>query len=176
MAGAINLIILKRDPNPHADGSIPGTLYVGDKEYPTIERGQGYTTLKIGDYRMEHSWKNTGRRIRCLRPVEDNIAHLRAKEKSVTSVLIHAAYKDSSLKLEGCVSPGMKKKPDGGMGILDADEAMDEIFELLGGFQEGKTVVLHVANNAPGDTRIKETWDRVQNLSIRNQMGWAPGK
>jgi uncharacterized protein DUF5675 len=181
MAAEIKVIVLKREPTAYADGSVPGTLTVGDREFPTIERGGGYTALKVGDYLMKHSWKPRGEgRIPCLQPVEENIAFLRENpktrkpEKNVTAVLIHAAYDNKSTYLEGCISPGTEKKPGRGMGILNSDAAMNEIFELLGKFGEGKTVILHVLNNAPGDSGMRETWDRVQTLSIRKQMGWGP--
>jgi hypothetical protein len=157
MAKEIELIILERAGKAYPDGSTPGTLHVGDRKFPTIERGGGYVNLKVGDYVMEHSRKRTGRPIRCLRPVESTIE----------AILIHAAYKDNSEQLEGCVSPGMMKKPPPGMGILQADAAMEEIWKLLGGWKEGKKVTLHVANNAPGDARIKEVWDRVRDPRLR---------
>ena len=170
MATEIKLIILEREPKAHADGSVPGILHVGDRAFPTIERGGTYVSLKTGDYRMEHSWKQSGRRVKCLRPIEPNKAFLRKKEKSVESILIHDAFKDNSTELEGCISPGMRKKPGRGMGILDAAEAMEEIWELLGGFREGTEITLHVLNNVPDDSQTKETWDRVRNLSIRKLM------
>lgn len=176
MADEIKVILLEREPNTHSDGSVPGWLHVGDRKFPTIERGQGYTSYLVGDYRMQHAWKTRGRRIQCLSPIEGNIAYKRDGEKDVRAVLIHAAQHDSSLALEGCVSPGLTKKPKPGMGILGADQAMAEIFALLGTFQEGKTVVLHVLNNVPGVTGMKETWGRVQTLSIRRLMGWRAPK
>lgn len=170
MEEEIKLILLEREPKAYADGSVPGTLYVGAQRFPTIERGGAYASLKTGDYRMVHSRKHTGRKVKCLRPIEENKAYLKKNEKSVESVLIHDAYLDSSHNLKGCISPGMVKKPGSGMGILYAKEAMKEIWKLLGKFREGKQITLHVLNNVPGDLRTKETWDRVRNLNIRRLM------
>lgn len=171
MAAEIRPIVLKREPVAYPDGSVPGTLTVGDHQFPTIERGHGYTSLRVGDYKMVHSWKGGKRSVKCLRPVEENKAYLRNGEKSVERVLIHDAYRDSSTELEGCISPGISKKPGRGMGIQKAAQAMEKIWELLGGFEsEKKTVTLHVINNVPGVSGIRETWDRVSTLSIRKRL------
>lgn len=160
MVEEIKTIILERESVAYHDGSVPGTLYVGDRQFPTIERGGGYVNLKIGDYVMEHSEKISGRRIKCLRPVE----------LELQTILIHAAYKDSSTNLEGCISPGMKKKPNPGMGILQADLAMEEIWKLLGAWKAGKKITLHVANNVPGEARTKEAWDRVRDPRLQKLL------
>ena len=137
MDESVKVIVLERAPTAHADGSVPGTLHVGDTSFPTIERGGGYVTLKIGDYVMEHSWKKTGRRVKCLRPVQ----------KEIDTILIHDARYDSSTELKGCISPGMAKKPFPGQGILDAEGAMNKLWKLLGGYVPGRRVTLHVLNN-----------------------------
>ncbi|MFQ5504092.1 MAG: hypothetical protein ACE5F1_04740 [Planctomycetota bacterium] len=167
MTEAIKLIVLEREPKAYADGSVPGILHVGPESFPTIERGQGYVSLKIGDYVMVHSWKWTGRRVKCLRPVEPLKRFARKGEKTIETILIHDAKNDDSLQLSGCISPGMVKKGGRGMGIRRAAEAMERIWELLGGFHEGKRVTLHVASNVPHELRTKETWDRVQRLRAR---------
>jgi len=160
MAEEISLIVLERERKAYADGSIPGTLHVGTKKFPTIERGGGYVNLKIGDYEMEHSVKNTGRKVKCLRPVE----------AEVQTILIHDAKGDNSNNLAGCISPGLVKKPSPGMGIKHAALAMQEIWKLLGGWKRGKRVTLHVASNVPGDRRTKETWGRTRNPRLRRLL------
>ena len=160
MTEKVKLIVLKRDLEAHRDGSIPGTLYVGDHKFPTIERGGGYVNLKVGDYVMEHSVKNTGRPVKCLRPIE----------KEVDTLLIHDAFKDSSLQLQGCVAPGMAKKPPPGVGILRSAKAMELLWTLLGGWEKGKQVTLHVLNNVPGETRTKMDWNRTRNPRLRRLL------
>ena len=144
-------IAFERNTKANKDGSVLGTLTVGTREFPTIERGAGYVNLKQGDYVMVHSTKNTGRKIKCLRPEITRIGTL----------LVHDAYNDSSNQLQGCIAPGMEIKPNG-MGILRSAQAMDEIWKLLGGWEAGKKVTLKVENNLPGETRTKDTWERLK--------------
>lgn len=141
-----------RETVAYSDGSVPGQLRVGAMVFPTIERGGDRVNLKIGVYVMEHSTKRTGRKVKCLRPVESKL----------DTLLIHDAFNDSSLELEGCIAPGLAKKPPPGMGILSSAAAMDQIWALLGGWQAGKTVTLHITSNVPGEARTKETWERLK--------------
>ncbi|MBI3469694.1 MAG: hypothetical protein HY000_42390, partial [Planctomycetes bacterium] len=129
----------------------PGKFQVGLHTFPTIERGVKYVNFKKGDYVMVHSWKRTKRIIKCLRPVI----------KQIDTLLIHDALYDSGDNLTGCVAPGMEKRQDA-EGIMRSASAMEEIWKLLGGFEEGKQCTLHVVNNVPGETRTKETWGRLK--------------
>jgi hypothetical protein len=99
---------------------------------------------------MQHSTKNTGRTVKCLRPVE----------QAYRTLLIHDALNDNSNNLTGCIGPGMSKKASPGMGIRRSAEAMEAIWKLLGGWKNGKTVTLHVTGNVPGEARTKATWQR----------------
>ena len=51
-------IIFRRTGTVNPNGSVPGTLTIGDKTWPTIERGGGYTFVRQGTYklleRMDH--------------------------------------------------------------------------------------------------------------------------
>jgi hypothetical protein len=148
---AITEISFEREATANKDGSVFGTLTVGTTTFPTIERGAGFVNLKTGSYVMKHSIKNTGRRIQCLRP----------EIVQIYTLLIHDALGDSSNNLEGCVAPGMEKKANN-LGIRRSAEAMEAVWKLLGGFEEGKKVTLNVLNNVPGETRTKDTWERLK--------------
>ena len=147
----ITEISFERDTAANKDGSLFGTLTVGTTKFPTIERGKDFVNLKSGSYVMKHSIKNTGRKVQCLRPEIVQIATL----------LVHDALGDSSNNLEGCIAPGMEKKANN-LGIRRSAEAMEAIWKLLGAFEEGKKVTLNVLNNVPGETRTKETWQRLK--------------
>lgn len=96
-----------------------------------------YSSLRIGIYVMKHSWKNTGRRVKCLRPVETNIQR----------VLIHDAFDDDPNTLSGCIAPGII---GGEADWQNSALAMEKLWEALGGFQEDKEAYLMVLNNATG--------------------------
>jgi len=96
-----------------------------------------YSSLRVGTYKMKHSWKRTGRKIKCLRPVEDNISN----------VLIHDAANDDPNNLSGCIAPGII---GGEADWQNSAAAMEQLWVALGGFEEGKEVILVVLNNATG--------------------------
>jgi hypothetical protein len=87
-------------------------------------------------------------RIRCLR----------FAERGIRALLIHAALNDDPLNLKGCIAPGMIPSESGG--IIDSDRAMEEIFALLGGFDEGNQFIIWVRNNAPGVPGEWQGWVR----------------
>ncbi|MEO0820751.1 MAG: DUF5675 family protein [Pseudomonadota bacterium] len=176
-----SILNLWREPKAHRDGSVPGWLEIGTmalmppiaaesklqsvthlmppqirtstRLFPTIERGNGYVNLKIGQYALKHSKKKRGKgTIDCLQVVE---------HKAIDQILIHDALRDSSTTLEGCIGPGLTRKPSPGQGILDSAEAMKEIFKLLGGYSLGTRATLNVWSNVPGETRTKLTWARI---------------
>jgi hypothetical protein len=156
MADSNTEILFNRESKAYADGSVPGVLTVQGQNFPTIERGNNFVSLKIGKYKMKHSKKNRkgapGGTINCLQCMDSKI----------DQILIHDAKNDSSLNLEGCIAPGMMKKSPPGMGILRSKEAMDKIFVLLGGYNLGNEVTLNVQSNVPGDFRTKESWARLK--------------
>jgi hypothetical protein len=113
----------------------------------TLERGTRYINLKIGLYEMKHSTKIEGRQVKCLRPTDYRISTL----------LIHDALNDNPDNLEGCVAPFLF----GGEAYNhNSAEAMELLWTLLGGWEEGRKVTLVVLTNVPGDRRTKETWNR----------------
>ena len=115
----------------------------------TRERGNGYVSLRVGTYIMEHSTKIKGTQVRCLRPVEGQIA----------GILIHQS--SSPLGLEGCIAPGF---PGEESDWTNSALAMESIFFLLGGFERGKKVTLRVVTNVsyiPGDA-TRDNWQRLK--------------
>lgn len=132
---------------------MPAISYTDPNLFPTIERGGGYVSLKVGQYKMKHSKKIRGAgTINCLQ----------CMDAEIDQILIHDALNDSSTTLQGCIAPGMSKKASPGMGILDSATAMTEIFKLLGGYSIGKGVILNVWSNVPGETRTRASWDRIK--------------
>lgn len=137
---------------PDKDGFEMGYLMfpkIG-KMLTTRERGHGYVSLRVGKYTMKHSIKNTNRQVPCLRPVEG----------SITTILIHDAYKDRPESLEGCIAPG---KMGGGANWHDSAQAMEELWRHLGGWKSDKEIILQVMTNVSyvsgGENRDK--WGRV---------------
>lgn len=147
------IIELKREgltENKH----VRGILKIKNNEmdlgtFFTLERGHGMADLKIGEYEMEHSIKRTGRKIRCLRPTD----------KRIETLLIHDAYQDDPDELLGCIAPfqfGSEAYQQ------SSAEAMQTLWLLLGGWEQGKKVTLRVLTNVPGEKRTKETWWRTR--------------
>lgn len=117
-----------------------------------------YSSLRMGAYEMKHSKKEFNldgtpakEVINCLRPTDARIQR----------ILIHRALNDNPNNLVGCIAPGIWGDVNEFTG---SEEAMEKLFEALGGYQEGKLVSLHVLSNASGvgflDT--KETWWRTK--------------
>jgi len=115
----------------------------------TLERGTKFVNLKVGTYEMKHSIKIEGRKVKCLRPTDWRISTL----------LIHDALNDDPKTLEGCIAPFFF----GGEAYnQNSAEAMELLWTLLGGWEEGRKVTLEVLTNVPGDRRTKETWNRLK--------------
>jgi hypothetical protein len=139
-------IVFRRRSAVNANGSVPGTLTIGAKSWPTIERGGPYTFVRKGEYTVKMDIKNTGRRIRCLRFDHDGIR----------THLIHDSLNDNHRNLLGCISPG---KTASNTGVTDSEEAMREVFQALGGFEQSLTKTITVENNIRGD-ETGEAWMR----------------
>jgi len=120
------------------------------KMFSTRERGNGYVSLRIGTYKMEHSIKGGKRQVKCLRPAEI----------SITTILIHDAYKDNPATLEGCIAPGTMT---GSAHWADSASAMEEMWQLLGGWEEGKEITLRVMTNVTylPTEQTRDQWERV---------------
>lgn len=129
-------IILKRT-GANANGSVAGQLNIGIRTWPTIERGGGYTFVRMGEYTLKMDVKATGRRVNCLR----------FDHEGIRTHLIHEALFDSHSTLEGCIAPGTSRDEQG---IKNSTQAMREIFAALGGFVVGTTKTIKVENNVMG--------------------------
>ena len=149
---------------PDLNGEERGILKVMDGQFMTkaFETRENdatlkYSSLRMGIYEMKHSKKThnldgkpSAEVIRCLRPTDPRI------EK----ILIHRAKNDNPNNLLGCIAPGT-------WGSLydfkDSEKAMEELFEALGGYEEGKKVTLQVLSNATGvGLGTKDTWWRTR--------------
>lgn len=140
-------ITFKRTGETNSNGSIPGILSIGPKSWPTIERGNAYTFVRRGEYRLKMTYKTSGRRVKCLM-FDHN--HIRTH-------LIHDALNDDHKNLAGCIAPGLTCDQEG---IAGSAEAMEEIWTSLGSFREGKTTSIDVENNLNNAWRndTKEAW------------------
>jgi len=118
--------------------------------FSTRENGPNRPSLRIGTYQMVHSIKRTHRKVQCLRPVED----------AIQTMLIHDAYMDNPEDLTGCIAPGLIL---GLSAWVNSAAAMQQIWAILGGFQEGQVETLVVKNNVsyidPNQTR--QGWSRL---------------
>ena len=158
-------IYFQRDGITNPNGSIPGELQIGGQTWPTIERGGRYTFVRQGMYQVAMDHKNSsGRRgepsstgtsasapnamypLRCLR----------FTDPAIQSHLIHDALYDDHTNLSGCIAPGLTADYEG---VYRSGEAMEEIFEALGGFAIGKVFTISVRNNIRGN-ETREQWIR----------------
>jgi hypothetical protein len=137
-------LIFRRAETANENGSVPGTLTVGDKDYPTIEAG-GVTSVRKGSYTLKMDIKNTHRRIQCLR----------FTDPGMRTLLIHDVWRDDPQYVQGCIAPGLRSDA---RGIHDSAKAMAEIIAALGGFQQDQPVPITIENNAPGVQGGKDEW------------------
>jgi hypothetical protein len=138
-------IRFRRTGAVNPNGSVPGELTIGNRKWPTIERGVAFTFVRRGDYELLMTYKATGRRVRCL------CFH---EHPAVSSHLIHEALNDSHQWLAGCIAPGLTSDENG---IKDSGKAMTQIFDALGGFVEGQKKTITVENNIRG-SETKDAW------------------
>jgi len=127
----------------NGNASVPGTLTIGAKSWPTIEHGGGYTFVRKGEYNLKMDVKATGRHVNCLRFDHDGIR----------THLIHDALNDSHLTIEGCIAPGISSDTNG---ITDSATAMSQVFDALGGFVQGTKKTIKVENNITGSETAEE--------------------
>ncbi len=141
----ISDILFWRLGTVNANGSIPGMLKIGEKSWPTIERGHGYSFVRKGFYVMEMCVKTKARAVNCL---------CFSESPAIWTHLIHDADNDDSKWLDGCIAPGLAATKDG---ITGSAAAMLEVFAALNGFQMWKKVTIWVSNNISGD-ETKDEW------------------
>jgi hypothetical protein len=141
MADSVTPVLTLMRVGPDANGEECGYLKVmwtGDV-FSTRENDATlkFSSLRVGTYKMKHSWKQTGRKIKCLRPVES----------AIQNILIHDAYNDDPNELSGCIAPGLL---GGEANWQNSAEAMEKLWTALGEFKEGNEVYLVVLTNATG--------------------------
>jgi hypothetical protein len=141
------------------EGAVAGVLQIGEKFWPTIERGDGYTYVRKGTYVVTVGHKNKVREaggqcimVRCLRFGES---------PAIASHLIHDAYKDKHTALLGCIAPGLSADATG---IHRSEEAMQQVLETLGVIDAtgclkvGERRTIDVLNNVGGGDETKREW------------------
>ena len=131
-------IVFARTGIINPNHSVPGLLTIGNRSWPTIERGSAYTFVRKGEYTLKMDWKVTHTNIHCLRFDHDGIR----------THLIHRALNDKYSNLEGCIAPGQSASEEG---IAGSEAAMEEVFEALGKFIQGVKKTITVTNNIIGD-------------------------
>ncbi len=150
--GDFVLELRRDDPDEH--GHPTGFLWLKQADRPgqpgvacfhTRERGHGYVFLPAGSYTMEHSTMTHFKDVQCLRPV--GLADPKLSACLIHPITRHVFPPDTPDALEGCIAPFL-------FGAAEmkgsSDEAMNMIWQILGGWQKGKTVTLVIANNVGG--------------------------
>lgn len=127
-----------------------GKLEVGSNTYHTIERRGGYVTLKSGTYeiKMEYSPSNPDRKQ--FRIYEHGVYN---NKGNLAALLIHAGNYPGNVT--GCIAPG---KTSINNGVGQSTNAMNEIFNYLGGFAIGKTATLVVSSYAEETKKAQEQY------------------
>ena len=139
-------IVFRRTGVINKNGSVAGELRIGSKIWPTIERGATYTFVRRGTYTnvvMCYKAGDSSRPCLCFNDSE-----------AICSHLIHDAWSDNHLNLQGCIAPGLSAD---GNGIHESKKAMKEVLDALGGFVEWKKFTAEVQNNIMGD-ETREAW------------------
>lgn len=121
------------------------------------DKNLSHSSLRVGIYEMVHSMKThnldgtpSSNPKRCLRPTIENIK----------SVLIHAAENDNPNTLSGCIAPGIFGNVND---FINSELAMQQLFEEIGTYEEGKKVTLKVLSNATGvGNGSKDDWWRTK--------------
>lgn len=139
-------IDFKRTGAENENGSIPGVMTIGNRSWPTMERGSNYTFARKGDYVLKMEMKVTN-----PRPA------MRFSHEGVRLLMIHDADNDRHTALDGCIAPGLEATPTG---VTGSAKAMAEVLDALGGFVPGTEVTLYVENNIKGDETAREFVER----------------
>lgn len=131
------LLTLRRTGVVNANKTVMGELTIGDKTWPTMEKGKTYTHPRKGDYNIEMCMK-----------IENPRKAIRFSDPGVRALMIHDYRGD----VAGCVAPGLEATSEGVSGSWDA---MLEIFDKLGGWVDGGELTLRVENNmSDGDQEV----------------------
>jgi hypothetical protein len=145
-------IVFWRTGEVNPNGSVPGMLRIGEKIWPTIERGGEYTFVRKGTYEVLMCHKTRGRRVCCL------CFH---ESRAISTHLIHDAQGDNHTNLQGCIAPGMSADVTG---IKESAKAMKEVLDALGAFdargqfKEWERRTIDVLNNIGASPETKAEW------------------
>lgn len=140
-------MIFKRTGVLNKNGSVMGELKIGNKTWPTMERGGGYSYVRKGVYKVSMTVKGgEGRHVKCL-CFDDS--------KAIWTHLIHDAKDDKHTYLKGCIAPGLTKDEEG---VNDSADAMAEVLAALGGYKQWKRCTIDVQNNMNGSRETKDEW------------------
>ena len=148
---------LTRVGEPFTAGEVTGQrglLVIGPKSWPTVERWDVDTKLTPDRYACEFGWwtSRNGMRWKAIRVLltrdqyEKIYSESRREElkwlgdKARGRIYFHSANAPS--QLEGCIAPGRVEIEDG---VGESRAAMLEVFDSLGGWEEGKRFEMEVA-------------------------------
>lgn len=130
----------------NAEG-IRGTIKTGSLMLPTIERGDNYRHLPRGwydcicDYWVHTATSSNGTsvimRIKAIRVLGDYSKGSHSKPR----ILIHPANWPD--QLEGCIAAGSERSI---LGVSRARDAILDIFDAIGGWEQDKKIRLYVEN------------------------------
>lgn len=151
---------------PDLNGDEQGILKVMQgnsmiKAFSTRENDETlrYSSLRMGTYEFKHSMKTHNLNGK---PMKTPIKCLRPTDKRISKILIHRAFRNDPDTLAGCIAPGKWGVLHGFVGSI---EAIEELFEALGEWNEGDLVTLKVLSNASrgvGYGETKENWWRTK--------------
>lgn len=151
-------ITFKRTSVPDAnDQPVFGQLTIGDKTWPTVERGRNYTFVRKGTYKLYMTTKSSGRAVKCMAFMDPQLRKDGAGKsvsRAISTHLIHDALNDKHTTLSGCIAPGLSADANG---IKDSEKAMKEVFLALGGWTDGTWKTIEVENNIHGE-ETGEQW------------------
>ena len=123
-----------------------GTIKISGNTWHSIERMDGYKWLRPGTYDATFAeWtSSTGNKSKSIRVL--NIYDNR--------IYIHPANKP--VQLAGCIAPG---KAIADCGVASSKDALQEIFDELGGYDAGKRLKLKVTGTVAAGAGTKEPGD-----------------
>ena len=135
----LNKIYLKRSGLKFFDSAkaegIRGTLRVGAVTFETIERGNNYVQLPVGEFLLTSTKDKQRGKVLIVQPdgrYGHNVPTLRG---GIAGIMIHQAELPSHL--EGCLAPG-KSFDITTNKLQKSSEALEDIFTYFGGFGETK--------------------------------------
>ena len=144
-------------------GGVCGELTVAGSSFFAMENlaKDGYDSIPPGIYQIK--MVKLGERSKGKKGPSFRFTEIMGRKGKGRPFLIHRAYKDNWRTLEGCIAPGLDaihpKRNPLNTKMTGSIQAMDKIFELLGGFEIGRVCYISIDNAAPGQ---KDTWTKDQ--------------